>query len=137
MNPDSLGQARDLCPIPLPSIPWAEGDAPAHENLDLNEYAVLVLKLRRCRTFRADLLHKLQLIMRAAGGYGRGGQIRAARRLKVNRHTLRRWLSWKAAPKTRQGFERIDDAYDLAIRELVKEKCRKKKRRSAGPCARP
>src|ERR1051325_2047063 len=98
MNPDSLGQARDLCPIPLPSIPWAEGDAPAHENLDLNEYAVLVLKPRPCRTFRADLLPKLQLIMRAPGRYGRGGQIRAPSRRKVHRHTLRRWLSWKAAP---------------------------------------
>ncbi len=30
-------------------------------------------KLRKCRSFRADLRHKLEIIVRAHGGYGQGG----------------------------------------------------------------
>lgn len=123
-----LGGARDALPIPAPELaPWAEGDAPHAEEIDLNEYPVELLKLKKCRSFRADLRHKLTLIIRAHGGYGRRGVLRAAYALRVSRQTLNQWLRWEASPRSRNTFARIDNLYAEALEKLVAEKTKKKK----------
>lgn len=76
------------------------------------------LKLPRVRSFRADLRHKLEIIVRAHGGYGRGGVIRAARALRVSRRTLARWLQWGSAPRTRSKWARVDDLYADSLSAL-------------------
>jgi hypothetical protein len=114
---------------PAAMTPWAEGDMPFSESVDLNEYPKQLLKLRQCRSFRADLRHKLEIIVRAHGGWGLGGVRRAARALQVNRFTLRRWYQWVTVPRSRLLFERIDEAYDSALETLAKRVATKRKAR--------
>ncbi len=46
--------------------------------------------MKKCRSFRADLRHKLEIILRARGDWGQRGVSRASSRLGVTRHTLRK-----------------------------------------------
>lgn len=104
---------------PIPTEPWAEGDLPHSRSIDLDEFPSVLKGLRKCRSFRADLRHKLEIIVRAHGGYGAGGMRAAAHRLHVHRDTFRRWLQWKAVPGTRSAFGRIDDAYERSLEMLA------------------
>jgi hypothetical protein len=128
----NLGDLGDRRPIPTPPMtPWAEGDEPLWESLDLNELPNEVLKMKVCRSFRADLRHKLTLIIRANGGYGSGGVDGACRRLGIKRVAIHRWLNWIAAPEGRNTFERIDSAYEEAVQILVARKMAKTKKCAA------
>lgn len=112
----------------VPPEPWAEGDLPHSRTVDLDEFPSALKDLRKCRSFRADMRHKLEIIVRAHGGYGSGGMRHAARRLGVHRHTFRRWFQWKAVPATRSVYARIDDAYDRALEVLAARKTAKRVR---------
>jgi hypothetical protein len=123
-----IGAEHDARPVPTGRIvPWSEGDLPHGENIDLNEYPVELLKFKKCRSFRADLRHKLEIIIRAYGGYGHRGVHRAARRLQCTRQSVMNWLRWDTSPRTRFLLERIDNAYAEAIEELVKTRLKKKR----------
>lgn len=125
-----LGARHDKLPVPPPpKTPWAPGDMPHGEDLDLNEYPVELLRLRKCRSFKADLLHKLTIIIRAHGGYGRNGLCRAARVLQVSRVSLWSWLKWRTAPAGRVTMERIDNRYADALEKLVAEKVKRSNKR--------
>lgn len=118
-----LGALEDRRPVPLPPpTPWAPGDEPLWESVDLNELPNEVLKFKVCRSFRADLRHKLVLIIRAQGGYQKAGSEGAAKRLQVHRSTLFRWLRWHTCPQWRHMHERIDSAYEEAVQILVAKK---------------
>lgn len=125
----NLGKERDHREIPVGQvIPWAEGDMPPGESLDLNEYPSVLEGLKKCRSFRADLHHKLTIILRAHGGYGgRSGAItRVSEFLKVNnRRRVRRWLMWDSVPTRTRIFERIDNAYSDALELLAADKVRR------------
>lgn len=122
-----LGELGDRRVIPKPhSTPWADGDAPLWESVDLTELPNEVLKMKVCRSFRADLRHKVIMIIRAHGGYGRGGVKRACRSLRVRRMTLYRWMEWKHVPKARNVYERIDTAYEEAIQTLVAQEMKRR-----------
>ena len=115
-----LGESADLIPPKPPEpIPWAEGDMPHAETLDLDEYSITLLKMTKCRSFRADFRHKLLIIIRAHKGYGRGGCIRAAKRLHVSRVGFWQWFNFHSIPKTRLAFDIIDNAYQEALEMLV------------------
>jgi hypothetical protein len=125
-----LGEERDRRREPKSfTAQWAPGDEPFGESLDLNEYPAALLKMKKCRSFRADLLHKLQIIMRASGGYGASGLANAAKRLRVSRVSVWRWLTWRQVPSSLLAFERIDAAYSEALERLVAGGCQKKKRK--------
>lgn len=96
------------------------------ESIDLNEYPTALRGLRKCRSFRADLQHKLSVIVRAQGGWGKRGIWRASDRLSISRHTLRRWFKWETAPRTRLALERIDNAYEESLEILAKQLCKRK-----------
>lgn len=133
---DIVNLGRDLddrrsIPLPTPT-PWAEGDAPHWESIDLNELPNEVLRMKVCRSFRADLRHKLTLIIRANGGYGNGGVYGACRRLGIQRMTMHRWLTWKTCPHERSRYEKIDSAYEEAVQLLT---ARKMKASSKRKCA--
>ena len=124
----TLSRGRQGTPRELPPqtvTPWAEGDEPHGQSLDLDEYPVALAKLTRCRSFRADLRHKLEVIVRAAGGWGSRGVNRAADRLHVSRFTLRRWYLWRNVPRSRAALETIDNAYAEALESLAAKAVRK------------
>lgn len=106
---------------------WPE--LPHSLTTDLNEYPKQLLRLKQCRSFRADLLHKLQLIIRSFGGWGNRGIWRTASRLGVSRFTIRRWLRWESFPGSIGLVERIDDTYTEAIERLAAAASRRKQRR--------
>jgi hypothetical protein len=123
-----LGADLDTRPLPDPDLkPWAPGDMPHAESVDLNEYPVELLKMKQCRSFRADLRHKLTVIIRAHGGYGHRGVEGAAKRIGVSRITLWNWLRWMTSPRTRLHFEIIDNAYAEALETLVADKLKRKR----------
>ena len=68
--------------------------------------------LRPVLSFPATIKHKLLVISRASGGLGK-----AAKRIGVNRFTLRRWLDFAFVP-TRSNFISIDQQYDIAWEQL-------------------
>lgn len=113
---------------PLPASPWAPGETPHGQSVDLTEYPSALRRLRKCRSFRADLRHKLEIIVQAHGGWGTAGVNLAAARLCVSRWTLRRWAAWQLAPGSRLAFERIDNAYDEALEALAARVCSRKGR---------
>lgn len=128
VNVEDLGRERDRLKIPPPrESVWAEGDQPYGETVDLDEFPVEVLKFTKCRSFHADMRHKLTIILRAAGGYGAEGVRNAAKALRVSRWTFRRWFQWESTPQALRTFERIDNVYEEAIHTLVAEKLKKKK----------
>lgn len=119
-----LGKEFDLLPLPVPPMtPWAPGDEPHWESLDLNEYATRVRSLRKCRSFRADLRHKLHVIVRACGGYGQRGMWNAAYWLRTTRQALHAWLKWDRTPRFRDTWERIDARYADALELLAAREC--------------
>lgn len=118
-------------PPPLKVAPWADDDFPHGQTCDLNEYPHKVLAMKVCRSFRADLRHKLEILLRAHGGYGRGGLYRAAYCLNVRPRTFASWLHWRAMPKTTAMLERLDERYVEALEILAKRQCQKKPRRRA------
>ncbi len=106
----------------MPIALVSEDSWPPHgQSVDLNEYPSLLKDMKKCRSFRADLRHKLEIIMRAHGGWGQRGVWRASSRLGVTRHTLRKWIKWQTSPRTRLMLETIDNAYEEAIEKLAQE----------------
>lgn len=105
-------------------------DWPPHgQSVDLNEYPSLLKGMMKCRSFKADLRHKLEIILRAHGGWGQRGVWRASSRLGVTRHTFRKWIRWKSSPRTRLMLELIDDVYEESIEKLAQEALREGKKR--------
>lgn len=118
-------------PAPIDEKGWQPGDLPHAENIDLVEYPNEVLKMTVCRSFRADLLHKLEIIVRANGGAGEQGVWRAASELGISRSTLGRWRTLRTYPGSRVMFETIDRVYSDSIQLLAQRKLRRKRRRRA------
>lgn len=130
-----LGSLEDRRRFKEPQMtPWAPGDEPLWESINLDELANEVLKMKVCRSFRADLRHKLILIIRANGGYGKLGLDNTAKLLRVHRVTLYRWLNWLQCPRWRNVFERLDSAYEEAVQILTAKKL--KQQGQAAPDAR-
>ena len=124
--------------LPFPRSPWS--DAPPHgEKIDLNEYPSILKNMRLCRSFRSDLRHKLEIIIRAHGGYGLGGMKGAARTLGVHRQTIRGWRNWRSIPASLAVWERIDNIYEDSLRILAAKKARRGRARppAAGLPAEP
>ena len=94
----------------------------------MDEPFIPALKFNRCRSFRADLLNKLEMIIRAFGGKRKGGVAKAALRLQVSRQTLQRWLAFSAVPHGRQTLEAIEELYETALETLAAKACEKKTR---------
>jgi len=114
---------------PQTIAPWAEGDTPHCDTLDVKEVKSQLEGFLVCRSFRADMRHKLEIIIRAHGGYLHGGLRRAAKRLHCSRWTLRRWYLWKTIPNARGQWETIDNAYIEGIEELAKQRAADKRKR--------
>jgi hypothetical protein len=112
---------------PQTLTPWAAGDEPHGQSLDLDEYPSALARLTRCRSFRADLRHKLEVIVRAAGGWRKLGVKTAAKRLGVSRFTLRRWYLWRNVPRSRSALETIDNAYAESLETLARQAVTKKR----------
>lgn len=100
--------------------------------VDFEEVTIEELDMKRARSFRADLIHKLNIIHRAYGTIDK-----AAHAIGVNEVTFDRWLGGRRTPYFRHQCA-IDDTYQLAIemliqakREKVKKATETKARRSA------
>lgn len=96
---------------------WGKDNVPYSHGLSVDEPFIEELGMKRCRSFRADLIHKLRVIQKAGGGTFRG----AAYLLKVPAATFSSWINLEKAPRDRATFERIDTAYEGAIVKLTFE----------------
>lgn len=103
------------------------------ESLDLNEYPSVLRGIKKCRSFRADLTHKLEIILRAYGGRTNEGLWRTCLRLGTSRHSLRRWLKWERMPQGRLMYSRIDNVYEDSLEILAKQACGKSTRMPTKP----
>ncbi len=125
-DPADLGAERGCRPLPKHVLPeWAAGDEPYGDSLELQEYPAQLLHFKICRSFRADLRHKLTIIMRAYGGYGDGGMKGASRALGTSIWSFQRWLRWQQFPEKRQ-LEKIDTIYAESVAVLVADRMRGK-----------
>jgi hypothetical protein len=120
-----LGSENDLRPIPLLRA-WADS---ASNALDVREYAIQSLRLKLLRPFHIDLSHRLHIIIRAQGGYHRGGLKRAAALLGVSRISIQRWLKGTAFPSGTKILDKLDAAYADSFEILVRAACTSKRRR--------
>jgi hypothetical protein len=104
---------------------WGKDNIPYNESVDPEEPLVEELGIKRCRSFRADLLHKLRTIRRAHGGLDK----EAAYAMKIPADRFSHWINLRQVPGTWAAFERIDSCYEYAIERLRLDATR----RRAGP----
>ena len=107
-------------PPPLHETQWADGDTPHAESVDLNEYPSVLKGIKKCRSFRVDMRHKLEIIVRSLGPWGSGSLGRAARILRVTPAMFSAWVREEKWPGTKNVFDRIDNAYSDALEVLAK-----------------
>lgn len=97
-------------------------DVSYSEGVDFAEIPAASLNNNRCRSFRADILHKLKVIERA---YGRKD---AAFKLGVKTRALSEWMAFRSVPESRPQFDKIDSLYEISIEKLLlQDKTRKRK----------
>lgn len=105
---------------------WGRGNIPYSLSVEVNEPEVEELGIKRCRSFRADFIHKLRIIHKAYGN-----QFRAARALGTTIPTFRAWSYCRRWPKKHQSLLKIDQIYEFSIEKLrvayVQEQARKAK----------
>lgn len=102
---------------------WGEGNIPYSHSVEVEEPLVEELGMKRCRSFRADLHHKLRIIVRAVGTAKK-----AAPLLGVGEDRLSCWFHLKAWPGDESTFQRIDSIYEFAVEKLRVERARKHKK---------
>jgi hypothetical protein len=101
---------------------WGRGNTPYNRSLTVEEPLLEELGIKRCRSFRADLHHKLRIIIKVDGT----AKI-AARRIGVGEDRISKWLNLKAFPGRETTFLKIDSAYEYAVEKLRLQKLKKKK----------
>lgn len=94
---------------------WGPDNIPPGLSLGSDERLVPQLGFRRLCSFRANLVHKLNVIARAHGDSWET----AAKALGVRACILRSWRGWKTAPGSRNMLMKIDTLYETAIERLV------------------
>lgn len=115
--------------VPKPQAQWAEGDAPWCESMDLQEYPSVLKGITKCRSFAADLNHKLQILVKACGGWGNGGVRRACQALRIDRSQFANWRYGKTSP-CRLTLQRIDNRYSEALEILAAQLVAKRRKRT-------
>lgn len=95
---------------------WGEGNIPPGLSLEFEEKMIEELGMRKCRSFRADLVHKLNIICRVRGTWEK-----TAKALGTRGCVVRAWRSWKACPGSMNTFQKIDSEYEMAIEKLALE----------------
>lgn len=88
-------------------------DVPYEETAKFSENTLPFWPFKRARSFRADMMHKLGVILRAYGT-----QREAAYALKIESYVFGRWMSMKAAPAGRAVYDRLDRTYEMALVRL-------------------
>lgn len=114
------------------TLPWGDGEVPRSHQLDFLEPTHPVLGHPVARSFRAALVHKIEVIISAHGGYGAGGLRRAARALNVYIDTVSNFLHGRAVP-TAAMSHRVDECYIESLEKLAEQhrgRVAKEKRRS-------
>ena len=104
----------------LGPLPSCMEDVFYAETREFSEVSVKELDMLRARSFRADLLHKLNIIRLAFKSWPK-----SARELYVSRMTIWKWISGRTSPGHNQIIM-IDNTYQLAIEML----CQAKRHRS-------
>lgn len=107
---------------------WGEDNIPYNISLTIEELPIAELAIKRCRSFRSDLHHKLNILVACYGS-----QKKAAKAIKIPRQTFVNWANWKTAPGSRYILEKIDAEYELALERLVLERKRKQQNNSSKP----
>ena len=117
--------------FPDPLKRWAEpADVPYAETVDFDEVSIDELKLKRARSFRADLYHKLNILIRAFGGI-----CAASRECHCHRTQFSRWLNGHDFPRWNY-LHVIDNRYALALEILIEKKRFYKKKHQREKAAR-
>jgi len=101
---------------PDPNKKWQPEDVPYCESVDFEEVHVEELDIKRARSFRADLLHKLNICIRAFRTI-----TATAKELRVHRCQVSRWLHCHTRPAP-LALEVLDNRYQLAIEMLCAKK---------------
>lgn len=101
---------------------WGEGNIPYSHSVEAEEPVIEELGIKRCRSFRADLHHKLKIIIRAAGT-----QKTAAMLVGVKEDSMTDWLTLKGWPARESTFQKIDSTYEYAVEKLRTAKNKKPK----------
>jgi hypothetical protein len=92
---------------------WGAGNIPPGLSLEFEEIMLPELGIRKCRSFRADLVHKLNIICRVRGTWAK-----TAKALGTRDCVVRAWRAWKACPGSMITLQRIDSEYEMAIEKL-------------------
>lgn len=100
---------------------WGEDNIPPGLSLEFEEKLIAELGIRKCRSFRADLVHKLNIICRVRGTWEK-----TAKAIGTRGCVVRAWRAWKACPGSMITFQRIDSEYEMAIEKLAMD-ARKRK----------
>lgn len=100
---------------------WGDDNIPHNESYAFDEPMIEELGIRRCRSFRAEICHKLNIIARAAGTWDQ-----AARWLNATPFQVREWRAFRRVPGSRNTFAKIDSVYESAL-EMLKIEARKTK----------
>lgn len=103
---------------PTFETPWAEGHSPHAQTLNPLECTVEELGAVRCRSFKADFLHKLLVILRAHGGWKYAVKDKVAARLGVSHRSFDRWIAGQNIPPS-SLFERIDNIYFESVDDII------------------
>lgn len=113
------------------NVKYDPPDIPYEESVTTAEVPEAIPELAngfRCRSFRADFMHKTRVIISAFGG----SIEKAAYEMKINHRTFRGWVDMDHVPTSRAMFDKLDRYYDLAIEKLKflhAQKAAKKKSR--------
>jgi len=104
--------------VPNPLLRWQlPENIPYCEWVDCDQVPIEVLKMRRMPSFRAVLLHKLNVIIMAWGS-----KRAASRELECGRNTINRWQTSLVYWPKKETMDRIDDTYFLALEKMAMDK---------------
>lgn len=101
---------------------WGADNIPYSHSVDPEEPLIEELGMKRCRSFRADLHHKLRVIIRA---YGTAKK--AATWIGVGEDRVSRWLHLRAWPGDERIMQKIDSCYEYSVEKLRVQNIKKKK----------
>ena len=93
---------------------WGHDNIPPGLSLEFEEKPIAELGIRKCRSFRADLVHKLNIICRAHDNSWE----KTAEALGKRSCVLRAWRAFKSTPKSAGMFQRIDNLYEVSLERL-------------------
>lgn len=93
---------------------WGADNIPPGSSLDIREIEV-VEGIKRLPSARAMLVHKLNMICRTCNPPEWNS---VAEVLQTQTNVIRKWRAWTAAPGSVFMWQRIDNAYDVALERL-------------------